>query len=554
MLASFKTEIINFVHRHKTFISLVIIGIFIAIHIPILINHEAWSDETVSWELAKKITPGNIYSVNSSEPHPFLWQLILSPFAKNNFPIITLNVISLAFVALAGFLMLRFSPISPVLKILFLFSSSFFYFLPIISRDYSLIPLAICLVCLAYKKRHQKPFLYGLALLFLSQTHFLMYGLLGALVLAFLIETIKNKATDFSPAPNHKKRLFLFVLPLIFSVLVTFPIVKNSMQNQAILSNTIKNEYQPSFSRDFLKAFFPLPFNDYSYEPEEDLNSESSKNHPNISLPQVILSTVLLFVVFMLSFMIILKNKKVAFFFFSATFFWLITMISFYRGYTFFEQKIAILGQFLLFTAWMLKIENQNFQLFPKLLNRLEIIKFLQTRKKIPTTFFIACFLTLTIPKTFSYAINDFSLPFTSSKEIAENLDQLEPNSLLILSDFTSGQHINSAVFSRLSTPLDVYNIVTEKLNGEDYLYYSNEVQEKYFNFQGISDEALAKIFEQFSAKYQHIYYAVATPSCQNAKPFNYEVMKKYQIHYQYFFNTAELMTETPEMTFYKIK
>ncbi len=479
-------------NTHKTLFSLIVTLLFIASQIPFLINHEIWNDEATSWQLSKEINLGNFYEVNSAEPHPMLWQLVLAPFSKLGFPIITLNIISLLFVAAAVFLVTRYAKMSFFTKFIFFVSAAFFYFLPIISRDYSMIPLALVLVCLAYEKRHEKPLLYGLALTFLSQTHFLMYGLLFMFILGYIIEVVSEKDGKVL------KTLAIFLLPLIISGLTSLPIVINSMNNQAILTEKVF-ENTPEEARD---PFFENLI--WSFFGSDNMGLE------------------ILFIV-LLSFTAItffIKNQKTFIYLAGGVFFWFFVMCNVYKNYEVFAPKVALILLIIFAVIWLNVIEDtKKPNKVEKVLMNSEIIKFLNTKVTRDWHIVFAVILALaTTPNTFSFAIDDFHYPFSNSKEIASYINEkIESGSVIVEGEPTM---ITSAVDAYIENDVTIYSVFLGREKTRlDNLKYDNATldnkREKYD--EGIKVEDLGKILDELSEKYEHVYYIGISPSCNSS-------------------------------------
>ena len=496
--------------KHKTLIALVITILFAVVQIPLLLNHEPWMDEGISWELSKDINLTNIYEVNAAEPHPILWQLILAPFSQNNFPVITLSFISLALVSLAVFLLVRFAPFNYFIKIIFILSSGFFYFNPIISRDYSLIPLAICLVCLAYKNRHQKPLLYGLSLAFLTQTHFLMYGLAGVLTIGFIVEEFvaKNKTISKKLRAN-----LIFLIPILLSILSVIPLILGSMQNQAILNGYIRE-------RRILVA-------------------------PSGSLFEHTLGTYLGFyvnalepVIYILLTVIIInalaENLKLGFYLLGSLAFWIFCLLFIYDGYAVFFQKVSILTLIFIATTWLLKNEGKNEKpnFVSRLLNFSEIVKFFRVYAVAPTgialTFLVAC----TVPQTFSIAKSDFESDFSGSKATADFVNhEIEVNSLIIEANgHVASNTFNAAVLAQIKNRITFYNVPLRTYDDRYIKLRYASADHEALKKNEFNEEELINFLKAASEKYDHIYYVDSIPGCKNAKPYNDEALNKYEV------------------------
>lgn len=139
--------------------------------------HEKWRDEAQAWLMARDLSFINLLRQMKYEGHPFLWQIILIPFAKLGFPYITQSILSLSFMWTFAWIVLKKSPFKIFIKIIILFSLPIIYLYPDISRNYSLIPLALSMIAVLYKERNEKKIRYILSILFLAYTHVLMWGL-----------------------------------------------------------------------------------------------------------------------------------------------------------------------------------------------------------------------------------------------------------------------------------------------------------------------------------------------------------------------------------------
>jgi len=178
--------------RHPLFFPLAVAVGYFGLNLLLVLNHEPWRDEANPWQIAKALRLDNLFEVLRVEPHPPLWFLILAPFAKLGLPYITTNLISLTIMTLAVFLLARHGPFSKKAVILIAMSAAFFYFNPVISRNYCLVAMGVVVVAMAYKSRLEHPLRYAGALMLLCQSHFLAMGLAGVLTVAFGVEYLRK--------------------------------------------------------------------------------------------------------------------------------------------------------------------------------------------------------------------------------------------------------------------------------------------------------------------------------------------------------------------------
>ena len=112
----------------------------ILFNLVMIFRHEAWRDEAQAWLIAKDASIFELFNnILSYEGHPCLWYLILMPFAKLGFPYITMHFISFAFMSATTIIFVRYSPFSKIITCIAVISPIFVYFLPVISRSYSVL-------------------------------------------------------------------------------------------------------------------------------------------------------------------------------------------------------------------------------------------------------------------------------------------------------------------------------------------------------------------------------------------------------------------------------
>ena len=80
---------------------------YVGINLFLLSRHENWRDEAQAWQIAKNLGLGGLFAQLRYEGHPCLWYLILMPFAKLGMPFSCMGLISLAFMSVAAWLVLK---------------------------------------------------------------------------------------------------------------------------------------------------------------------------------------------------------------------------------------------------------------------------------------------------------------------------------------------------------------------------------------------------------------------------------------------------------------
>lgn len=202
----------------------IVIILYLIITIFAAVHHELWRDEAQVWCIVRDMNFPQIFNDSRIEGHPMLWYLILTPFAKAGISVIAMQVISLLFVLTGVVYFLFKSPFNNIIKTLVVFSSGILYYMPVISRNYSLVPVLLFLAAGLYGKRKENPVLYSIIIVLLANTHILMLGFCLILAFIFCIELIKDKAEQFhdkdNPAENCGIRLIKLKKQKLAAVLI----------------------------------------------------------------------------------------------------------------------------------------------------------------------------------------------------------------------------------------------------------------------------------------------------------------------------------------------
>ena len=107
-----------------------IFALYAVINLILVLLHEPWRDEIHAWLMAKQLSIVDLFHESRFDGHPILWHLLLMPFAKLNFPIITLNMISYLILLISTWVFLFKTEIplpTPILLLLEITLVSFFY-------------------------------------------------------------------------------------------------------------------------------------------------------------------------------------------------------------------------------------------------------------------------------------------------------------------------------------------------------------------------------------------------------------------------------------------
>lgn len=242
----------------------------------LMLRHEPWRDEIHAWLMSKELSFSELIVASRFDGHPILWHLILMPFAKSGFPIITLNIISYIIILISAWLLLFKAKLSLFFKVIVLFTIPFTYIYSAISRNYCLIVLFLVLIALLYDKRYEKPILYSILIALLVHTHSLVWGIVAGLTITFHFYEIllffkhKNKA-------NIKKVLIGLSLIVVSTILVVLELYGTTNTDYGVsissyilrfvgfliiilLSFLIFTVFNKSYFKEYLILFFGFSF------------------------------------------------------------------------------------------------------------------------------------------------------------------------------------------------------------------------------------------------------------------------------------------------------
>lgn len=379
-------KIKNFVFNNK--FNFLLLFLYFAITFITMLHHEIWRDEAQVWCLVRDLNFFEAFNSARAEGHPFFWYLLIMPLAKLKLPVETMQIVSLLFVWTGAIWFTFKSPFNNFIKTIFLFSAGMLYYMPIVARNYCLIPIFLFMLAYFYDSRKEKPFVYAVLIALLSQTHILMLGFCSVLAVFFGCEQIYTAHKE----KNYKLLLPLTVLALNFAFLL-FSFMSSTSSNIVVVNNIMENH---TITETLLKiAVFYFPF--------------------IISFPITIYLVALIFLSMLIG--LFLCNKKMfTIFSFSLAFQIYVLNKYWFGGVP--SQKTFLIILVLVFCLWIIKAN----------------IKDLKPANKI---FEISAILILLMGLDSSYpaVVMDIKYNFSGAKEIAnyvkENLNDEETFALL---------------------------------------------------------------------------------------------------------------------------
>lgn len=168
--------------------------LFIVVSVYGLIKHQPWRDEAQAWLIVRDLSAGEIINQMPYEGTPPLWHFIIFPLAKSGLPYEAMIYLHYFLGVSLIFLLLFFSPLPKIVKFILPFNYYFLFEYIIIARNYSLTALILFLIAILYKKRWDKPILYGGLIFLLAWTNVHSLAIAGFLFILFCYDLwLKNK-------------------------------------------------------------------------------------------------------------------------------------------------------------------------------------------------------------------------------------------------------------------------------------------------------------------------------------------------------------------------
>ncbi|MCR5295388.1 MAG: hypothetical protein K6E30_09510 [Lachnospiraceae bacterium] len=185
----------------------------LAFNCLLMLHHESWRDEAQAWLMADNLSLTRLFGELSYEGHPCLWFLVLMPLARAGLSYAAVKAVSTLLVSVSALLIAIFAPFSRLSKVFILLSPAVIYAFSAIGRVYALCAVLMILLALTDRERFEHPFLYGLILALMVQTHVVMIGFVFALCAAWFFGTLAVFRRD-GEGGGLVKRLFAMLLPL----------------------------------------------------------------------------------------------------------------------------------------------------------------------------------------------------------------------------------------------------------------------------------------------------------------------------------------------------
>ena len=221
-----------------------------------ILQHEMWGDEIHSWNIAKgSVSYADLIYNTRYEGHPPVWYTILWTISKFTHETAYVQMIHWFIAALIVFLVLFFSPMPLLSRVLIPFGYYFMYEYSVLSRNYAIGILLACCICIIIRKDFPyKIPLYYVLLFLMTNTHLLALVLAGCLHLYFLLLQLEQKKSSKIPAIHILSGVLIFLPSLYF----IFP-PSDSQLNTDYWINRWNSEQIKAVGQAPLRSFIPIP-------------------------------------------------------------------------------------------------------------------------------------------------------------------------------------------------------------------------------------------------------------------------------------------------------
>lgn len=230
-------------------------GLYLLLSAYTIIHHEMWGDEIHSWNIAKGSTDfSNLLHNIRYEGHPSVWYIILWTLSKFTHNLVWVQAVHWLIASLSVFLILFFSPLPVVSKILLPFGYYFLFEYSVLSRNYAIAVLLTFCLCIILRKdfRYKMLLYYGLLFL-LSNTH-LLGMLMAASIHVYFLLLYNRRKQKKSLRSIHAVIGLLVVLTGVYFI---FPPSDSEMNVQFWLNRWGMRNFI-NFSQAPLRAFMPV--------------------------------------------------------------------------------------------------------------------------------------------------------------------------------------------------------------------------------------------------------------------------------------------------------
>lgn len=221
-----------------------------------IMHHELWGDELHSWNIAKASRSfSDLISNTRYEGHPPVWYTILWLISKFTHNLVYVQLVHGTMAAAIVFVLLFYSPLPIITKVLMPFGYYFMYEYAVINRNYAIGVLILLCICLTLHKNFKyKILVYYFLLFLLSNTHLIALLLAASVHVYFLFLQIENKKGKFGIAWHVVIGASIFLTAASF----IFPPADSELNVQFWINRWSFDQIK-AIVHIILRAYLPIP-------------------------------------------------------------------------------------------------------------------------------------------------------------------------------------------------------------------------------------------------------------------------------------------------------
>lgn len=194
--------------------------LFITIGFWLLLNHQPWRDEAQAWLITRDLSVKEVFLQMPYEGTPPLWHLIITPFSKLDLPYESILGVHFLIAIVSIFILLFYSHLPRVIKMLLPFNYYFIFEYAIIARNYNLTILFLFILASLHNNRFKYPLLYGSLIALLSWTNVHSLAISGIILGLFIYDLVKEKLVVKN---FHLASIGLALSGIISAVIIMIP-------------------------------------------------------------------------------------------------------------------------------------------------------------------------------------------------------------------------------------------------------------------------------------------------------------------------------------------
>lgn len=179
--------------RWRRWAPLVVWFAYVALTAYVAFHHEPWRDETDTWLFARDASLETILERSRYAGFPGLWFLIVAIPAKLGLPYASVAIVHLAIAAASAGIVLFRAPWRLLTRVAIVFSYFFAYEYAVVVRSYALSTLGIVWAAASYRGRHDRPWVYVVAVAILGWSNVPGFFFAASLAAVYLGETILKR-------------------------------------------------------------------------------------------------------------------------------------------------------------------------------------------------------------------------------------------------------------------------------------------------------------------------------------------------------------------------